>query len=107
MENKINLEQKKDFLIVNFSGEIDSNFAPKYRLIIDMNLDKQMNDVVFDFSNTTFIDSSGIGLVLGRYNLLRDNGCKLTITGLNKTAYKLFDLTGIFKIIEYKEEITC
>lgn len=107
MENKIELVHKDNQLIVFFYGEIDSSVAPKYRAMIDVEIEKEYCDVLFDFKNTSFIDSSGIGLVLGRYNMLKDHGCCLVLTSLNKTAYRLFELTGIFKIMAYKEEIVC
>lgn len=107
MENKIKIVQTKEQMIVHFEGEIDSSVTAKYRMKIDVEIEKSYKDVLFKFNETTFIDSSGIGLVLGRYNLLKEHDKVLRISGLNTTAYKLFELTGIFKIMEYKEEITC
>lgn len=107
MENKIKLVQENNLLIVYFYGEVDSTVVASYRMKITSALEEQMMDVVFDYSNSTFIDSSGIGLVLGRYNLLKEQGYSLTISNLNKTAYRLFELTGIFKIMEYKESSVC
>ena len=52
-----------------------------------------------------FIDSSGIGLVLGRYNQLRFEHRTLILTGLNPVAYRLFELTGMFQIMPYYESI--
>ena len=64
-------------------------------------VEKTKEDVVFDFSETTFIDSSGIGLVLGRYNQLKFEHRTLILTGLNQVAYRLFELTGLFQIMPY------
>lgn len=55
--------------------------------------------MIFDFSDIAMIDSSGIGLVLGRYNLLKSDKRTLLMTGLNHVTYRLFELTGLFKII--------
>ena len=68
-------------------------------------IDESEEDVIFDFQNTSFIDSSGIGLVLGRYNQLKFEHRTLILTGLNPVAYRLFELTGMFQIMPYYESI--
>lgn len=105
MENKITHRYIDDTLIIDFYGEVDSTNAPKYRMELDHVLQESTKDVIFNFKYVTFIDSSGIGLVLGRYNQLKNEQRKLIISSLNNTAYKVFELTGIFKIMEYKEEL--
>ena len=103
MENKIDYIIDSDSITIYFYGELDSTNAPKYRVELTSIFERNRADVIFDFSHTTFIDSSGIGLVIGRYNQLQMEDRKLSIKGLNATAYKLFELSGIFRIMEYKE----
>jgi anti-anti-sigma factor len=104
MENKMQHQLLHDALVVDFYGEVDSSNAPKYRQELDSLIAQSQGEVIFRFKHTSFIDSSGIGLVLGRYNQLKLEGRKLKISNLNNTAYKLFELTGIFNIMEYIEE---
>jgi len=104
MENKMQYQLLHDTLVVDFYGEVDSSNAPKYRQELDSLIAQSQGEVIFRFKHTSFIDSSGIGLVLGRYNQLKLEGRKLKISNLNNTAYKLFELTGIFNIMEYIEE---
>ena len=61
--------------------------------------------VYFDFLHTNFIDSSGIGLVLGRYNQLKLDDRQLYLANLSKTSYKVFELSGMFDLMEYVEEV--
>lgn len=105
MENRMNCETLEHLIIVHFYGEIDSSNAPTYRIELTRILEDQKQDVVFDFSQTTFIDSSGIGLVLGRYNQLKFDHRTLILTGLNTVAYRLFELTGLFQIMPYYDSI--
>ena len=70
MDNHIEIEKANHLIIVHFYGEIDSVMAPVYRGQLSDLIDESEEDVIFDFQNTSFIDSSGIGLVLGRYNQL-------------------------------------
>lgn len=71
MENKIEYKILDDKIIVYFYGELSSSNVSKYRNLINNILDKSSGVVYFDFLHTSFIDSSGIGLVLGRYNQLK------------------------------------
>ena len=105
MENHIEIEKSHHLIIVHFYGEIDSVMAPVYRGQLSDLIDETQEDLIFDFQNTSFIDSSGIGLVLGRYNQLKFEHRTLILTGLNQVAYHLFELTGLFQIMPYYESI--
>lgn len=105
MENSMNYEKLEHLIVVYFTGEIDCVNAPIYRQELSTLLEESKEDVVFDFKQTTFIDSSGIGLVLGRYNQLKFDHRTLILTGLNQVAYRLFELTGLFQIMPYYESI--
>lgn len=83
-----------------FYGEIDSSNSMKYKKeIISLIDNKKSNIIVFDFSNTTFIDSAGIGLILGRYNELRSIGKNLRIRGINTQIDKIFKISGLYQIL--------
>ena len=105
MENSMNIEITDQLIIVHFQGEIDCVNAPVYRQQLSDLLEETNEDVVFDFKGTSLIDSSGIGLVLGRYNQLKFDHRTLILTGLNQVAYRLFELTGLFQIMPYYETI--
>lgn len=101
----MNYEKTGHFIVVYFYGEIDCVNAPYYRQRLVELLEETKEDVVFNFENTSLIDSSGIGLVLGRYNQLKFDHRTLILTGLNQVAYRLFELTGLFQIMPYFESI--
>jgi anti-anti-sigma factor len=105
MENSIQIEKSSHLIIVYFYGEIDCVNAPIYRKQLSDLIESSQEDIVFDFTNISFIDSSGIGLVLGRYNQLKFEHRTLILTGLNQVAYRLFELTGLFQIMPYYESI--
>lgn len=105
MENKMNFEFRKNDIIVKFYGEVDCLNVVYYRHQLNQLFEKYDENVIFDFSNMTFIDSSGIGLVLGRYNQLKFDGRYLKLVGLNHVSYKLFELSGLFQIMPYFKTI--
>lgn len=105
MENRIEYKILDDKIIVYFYGELSCSNVVKYRSLLNSILDKGKGPVYFDFMYTSFIDSSGIGLVLGRYNQLLYDNRKLLLANLSKTAYKVFELSGMFDLIEYVEGV--
>ena len=55
--------------------------------------------VIFDFDSVTFMDSAGIGLIIGRYKFVNMLGGKLELTNLTQNVKKIFEMSGILKII--------
>lgn len=81
------------------SGEIDHHSAAAIRAEIDNAAELNMPSLlVLDFTGVSFMDSSGIGLVMGRYRNLSRRGGKLHITGVSPQIYKVMRLSGIEKL---------
>ena len=81
------------------SGELDHHTAKEMREAIDAAIELNMPTlVILDFKGITFMDSSGIGLVMGRYRLLQKTGADLHITETPPNIYKVFRLSGIEKL---------
>lgn len=59
-----------------------------------------IKDMVFDFKNTEFMDSSGIGVVMGRYRLTKKLGGKVTIKNISSNINRIFSISGMYKILE-------
>ncbi len=81
------------------SGEIDHHNAKEMRESIDNAIELNMPTLlVLDFKNVSFMDSSGIGLVMGRYRNLAKSGAELHITGAEAGIGKMLKLAGIEKL---------
>ncbi len=84
-------------------GEIDHHSAPKVREEADRAILKSGADkVIMDLSNVTFMDSSGIGVLLGRYKLFATR--KIYITGATGNVDKLLKMSGIYTLMPKREE---
>ncbi len=92
----------KDTLICEFFGELDHNVSEYARKKIDAAVDNyRIGNLVLDFSKVTFMDSSGIGMVLGRYRKMGERSDRLAITGCSKNIRNILNMAGIFSIIDY------
>ena len=60
--------------------------------------------VIFDFSDVSFMDSAGIGMLLGRYKIIRMLGGQLELINVNRQIEKVFEISGILRIIPINKE---
>lgn len=90
----------EDVLHVNLDEELDMNTCKSLRTIIDGYIMRyQPKEFIFDLSNVTFMDSSGLGLIIGRYNLLKLFDSKMTIVNPNSSIKRVLELSNISKNI--------
>ena len=94
-----------DRLIVRIDGELDHFCAQSVRRDLDaLLLDRSVRTLILDFSSLTFMDSSGIGVVLGRYRLLCLRGGSVALMHLTPQVRRIYDLSGMAQIIPVIEE---
>ena len=85
-----------DTLTVLLSGEIDHHSAADMRSQIDQAIEQHRPALlVLDFGGVTFMDSSGIGLVMGRYKLMSGHGGKISVVNTPKPLQKVMRLSGL------------
>lgn len=103
---QVNINHKDDIMIVKMSGELDHHYVEDSRKMIDKDLDKKnIKNLVFDLEDVTFMDSSGIGLVIGRYKKVNSNNGQVSIVGAQKRVDTIFKMAGIYKIITKYEAL--
>ena len=87
-------------LFVNLIGELDEHNANGVRKDLDSLLNqKNYKQVVVDLSELEFMDSTGIGVLIGRYKLIKDTGIPIFISNPNNQVDKIFRMTGIYSIM--------
>ncbi|MHC6180687.1 anti-sigma F factor antagonist [Clostridium sp. JNZ X4-2] len=104
----MNLEFKVrvDKLIVGIKGELDHHSAEEVRNKIDDRLDRDgLDKLIMDFSGVSFMDSSGIGVVIGRYKKLNLKNGAMCIAGATDLVKRVFELSGLFKIIKLYDSV--
>ena len=95
----VKIETKGEVVTAYLSGELDHHTAKEMREGIDTAIQVNMPTLlIIDFSDVTFMDSSGIGLVMGRYKLLSEFNGTLEVSGLSNNAYKVMRLAGLDRI---------
>ena len=94
-----NRQEKTLFILLD--EEIDQDTVDKIKRNIDDEIERYIpRKVVFDFSNITFMDSLGIGMLLGRYKLIKLIDAEMEIDNVSRTIKRIFDMSGIERIIK-------
>lgn len=102
----LKFDKKNENLIVYMMGELDHHSAEEVRSKIDDRLDRDnVIKLILDFTNVTFMDSSGIGVVIGRYKKVSLKKGMVCIANVNSSVKRVFDLSGMFKIIKLYDNI--
>ena len=100
---------QQDKLYVKIAGDLDHHRASEIKDLIDSKIISEgINKLIFDLSGLVFMDSSGIGVIIGRYKLMQSLGGQMHIISSNKSVDKLLALSGIgdiVKVFENEEEI--
>jgi len=87
-------------LILKITEEIDHHVAEKIRRMADNEITRYMpRKVVFDFNKVSFMDSSGIGMIIGRYKTATMLGGIVEMKNVNPSVQKVLEMSGVLKII--------
>lgn len=90
-------------LTIALSGEIDHHNAAALRLEADEAIQSSITrNIRLDFDEVTFMDSSGIGFVLGRYRIAESCGASLEVVNLSARIYNMMKLAGLEKLVILK-----
>ena len=98
---RIEADRIGNILLARVEGQLDLSTAPAFRAKLDAELDggRNLKNLVLNLSRMTFIDSSGLGVILGRYKRISERGGRMVAAGMPNNIMRLFELSGMQKII--------
>lgn len=106
---KIQYENINNIFLIKFFGEIDHHYTEEIRQKVDREfLKSSSKHILFDFSEVVFMDSSAIGMIIGRYKLAKERNGNAFCFGLKDNAKRIFEMSGLLKLIQCfnnKEEV--
>ena len=90
---------------IGINGEIDHHNAAILRMESDEVIQGTLApNVRLDFRNVTFMDSSAIGFVLGRYKIVNSYGGNVEVTNLSRRQYSMMKLAGLEKLVNLRQK---
>ena len=97
---QISIAGKYRTLIIRLDGDLDHHSTGKLRDRIDRELKRTgAVNAALDFSNVSFMDSSGIGFIMGRYKIVHALGGKVILYGISDNVRRIIEMSGIDKLV--------
>lgn len=105
-EKKFLYKIEEGVLEIKLTGEIDHHSAVNVRADIDsLIFDLLPKKIILNLSEISFMDSSGLGLIMGRYSLIKDLGGTLTLRAPTVAVMKILSLAGMERMIKIEKSI--
>lgn len=103
---QISFTSKDRNLIVTIDGEVDHHTSVEIRERVDREFQRRRaRNIIFDLSGIKFMDSSGIGVLMGRYRNVMILGGNVGLYGVEEQLDKLLSISGIYKIMKNYDSI--
>ena len=94
-------KKQRDTLVVCLEGELDHHCAQTVRQELDQLIeDERVRNLVIDMQGLTFMDSSGIGVLIGRYRTISRRDGRMAVRNMSPRVERIFQLSGLQRIIE-------
>lgn len=106
MEEKCRYEMKGETMVIDLPQELDHDCAGMIRRETDkFFVENRVRNVIFNYRNTSFMDSSGIGLVMGRYRQVRYLRGNIYIVGVGKAIERIMEISGLYRVAKVRETV--
>ncbi|MED4204280.1 anti-sigma F factor antagonist [Neobacillus mesonae] len=104
MSLSIEFETKHDVLCIRLSGELDHHTADELREKVTAVIERdEIRHIVLNLKQLSFMDSSGLGVILGRYKQIKQVHGEMVVCAISPAVKRLFDMSGLFKIIKMEQ----
>lgn len=98
--------QSDKLLLLQITEEIDHHTTEDIRRKADNEITRYMpRKVVFDLGKVTFMDSAGIGMVIGRYKIVKTFGGSIEMINVKPSIRKIFEMSGVLKIVPIRTNL--
>lgn len=103
---KVKFTSRGTTLIASILGELDHHSTEYLKEKMESEILKSTTkNIIFDFSRVSFMDSSGLGVIIGRYKDVQKLNGKVAISNVNPQIKRVFEISGMFKLIPVYEDI--
>ncbi len=101
---EIKIDERQSILVVRLSGELDHHQAGRMREELDRELARRLpGAVLFNLGGLTFMDSSGVGALLGRYRKISAKGRRMAVCEAPAAIARITEISGLARIIPFFE----
>lgn len=100
---QIEIEHHRKALIVRLKGELDHHTAETVKAKMEEAIFRGAAHIILNMKELVFMDSSGLGVILGRYKQITSKGGRMIVCDVSPAVYRLFEMSGLFKILTIED----
>lgn len=105
-EKKTRHLKRGNCLVIFVTDELDHHIVKELRGYSDRLIEEgKIKHIIFDFTGVGFMDSSGIGLIMGRYKKVMFLGGRAAVCNVGHTVNRIFTMSGLYQIIEKYDNV--
>lgn len=104
MKLLMDMEVIRGTLIVRLKGELDHHSSELLKARMEQAIERlDVRHIVLSMKDLNFMDSSGLGVILGRYKQITARGGRMVVCDVSPSIYRLFEMSGLFKILSIQD----
>lgn len=105
MKLTVSTSERDDVVVVTVSGEVDVYTAAQLRSALEDQIVAGQNALVVDLQDVGFIDSTGLGVLVGRLKTVKATGGRLSVVCSNERILRLFGITGLDQVLPIHDSV--
>lgn len=105
MKLSVSRTERDDVVIMTVSGEVDVYTAPQLRSALEERVAAEQTRIVVDLQEVGFLDSTGLGVLVGRLKALRKIGGSLHVVCTRESILRLFSITGLDRVLPLHDTV--
>ena len=99
----VSVQRRRGAVVARIVGDMDLSTADEIRTLLDREIDLGCRHLVLNLGRVSFIDSSGLGVILGRYRRLAAMGGRLVLVGVGDRLLPVLDLSGVLNLLPVRQ----
>ncbi len=105
MKLSVSMTEREDVVIVTVAGEVDVYTAPQLRSVLEERAAADQTRIIVDLQGVGFLDSTGLGVLVGRLKAVRKLGGTLSVVCTDERILRLFAITGLDQVLPVHDSV--
>ena len=102
---KVSKRQIANIIVLEIEGEIDAEHSPQFKKTLSKAFEENAKFFILDLKKVSFIDSTGLGILISLMRQLREKQGRLRLTGLQEEVRSIFEITRLFRVFEISQSV--
>jgi anti-sigma B factor antagonist len=102
---KVNQKEISDICLLTIEGEIDAEHAAQFKRALIKARENSAKKFVLDFHQVSFVDSTGLGILISLQRQLKEDGCRLRLAAFQDEVRSIFEITRLYRVFDISKTV--